>query len=1296
MPDSDADAPDGWVTGATVANAELRLRRAAGPYRLSAVLGAGGMGVVYRATGPDGTEHAVKTLRADLVDTRAVQRFAREASLRIAHPNVVRVLDDGTDADGTPFIVFELLAGESLEQRLTRGPLPVDEAVGIVLQACEGIAAAHDAGVVHRDVKPANLFLCSDGVVKVLDFGIAALGSGTKMTATGAVLGTPSYLSPEQARGIAEIDGRTDVWALGAVLYEALSGRPPFESESFFATVLAILMEPVPPLAARAPGVPSDVVDIVHRCLAKDRDARIADVRTLAAALRSRREPTSPSAPMSTAPTQVLSPRHTGIPEGEERIVVILLAEGVRDYAAVEQAVREHGGEPLTRFGGSALGLFGGAQWVGDEAFRAVEAALAVRPHAERVAVTSGRASSAQGGVAGAAVSAAERGCRADLGGVGVDGPTARTVANRFATERVSDELFEVLERRPPSWLAPRPPAAERLLGREAQVATVRFALETALSEGRAMVVAVTGPPGIGKTALRHEVERLIADGGEPVRTFVARAESLYRETAWSFLASLLRRHAVARGREEGWPRVDPEASVEERRRAVARLAAEAVDEPAAALEHAEFLGELLGVPMPMSVRLEAARQEPRLMADRIRLAVSDWFAGHARKGPVALLLENLDWADAASLDVLEQVVDDLEDEPLLVLVTSRAQPEGQSLFGGRAGVNVALRGIPRSAVAELAASLVGRPLTDPVVDLLMERTEGNPLFVRELVMALAEQGRLEAEQLADYPLPLSVEAAVQSRLDHLSVEERELCKRASVFGRPFSAEDLRGAGVDQAEELIAALRRRDIVSRHVGGPGRRQYGFRSPLVGEVAYRMIAADARASLHRRVAEHLATAATPDPEEVARHYDLGASPEPAARWWVRASLADAQRGDSPSVLRCSKRALEIGVSPEERWGLHMARAEALRFLLRRDEQHEELQRALGAAADDAERAQTRRQLAFWLSRSGKLDEATATGTGAVADADASGDAVVRALARCTLAQARIFAGSLDEADALLREAGALAVEAGPVVRAQVAESQALSASAQGDVGRTRAACAEAAEQYRVAGHVREAAMLEQNLADAYNRVGAFSEAEVALRDALEGCRRVKNRLGEAYALTNLGYAATMLGRTDEALSHLSEAEALASEMGDVRLGVAVRTYRARAELARGDHGAAMSVADEAAAQAAELGLGSLAVSALTLAAAARLRGGDLEGALEVSERAMVRRDDLGGIEEDEAEVFLVRARVLEASGRAEDARAVRTRGAERLRAVASRIADPELRGRFLSDVPANGELITCSGR
>ena len=242
----------------------------AGRYELERPLGHGAMSVVDLAHDVQlDRDVALKRLAENLArdeDVRA--RFLREARLagRIAHPNVVRVYDAGED-EGQPFIAMECVEGETLAQLVARrGRLPPADAAQLGVQACRGLAAVHEAGLVHRDVKPQNLFLRRDGVLKLGDFGIAVVPRGTRLTAAGTVLGTAAYLAPEQARG-EEVTAAADVYGLGAVLYELLTGRPP-RSPSTLAELGA-------PASIEPPdGVPPALARLVMRCLADDPAAR--------------------------------------------------------------------------------------------------------------------------------------------------------------------------------------------------------------------------------------------------------------------------------------------------------------------------------------------------------------------------------------------------------------------------------------------------------------------------------------------------------------------------------------------------------------------------------------------------------------------------------------------------------------------------------------------------------------------------------------------------------------------------------------------------------------------------------------------------------------------------------------------------------------------------------------------------------------------------------------------------------------------------------------------------------------
>jgi tetratricopeptide (TPR) repeat protein len=335
------------------------------------------------------------------------------------------------------------------------------------------------------------------------------------------------------------------------------------------------------------------------------------------------------------------------------------------------------------------------------------------------------------------------------------------------------------------------------------------------------------------------------------------------------------------------------------------------------------------------------------------------------------------------------------------------------------------------------------------------------------------------------------------------------------------------------------------------------------------------------------------------------------------------------------------------------------------------------------------------ATWLMRTSRLDDAALVAAEGVEAADRVGDPELRAFSRVRQIAALVYTGQLDEARQVLVETRPFFDELSAHTRAFVAEARAHLAAALGDLGQREHAFREAAELFRRTGDVRRAAANESNLADTYNRVGAYAEAELALRDALDGCRQVGNRLGESYALLNLAYGLSMLGRIDEALRTIEEARALPHVQEDPRLVLTVRLYRAKVLLqAADDPERTAGLAEEAeslADEAGRAGMAALRVASLAIAARVHLREGDAESALAASTAAMTGRDALSSIEEDEAEIFLAHAHALDANGRPNEAKEARTRGKSRLQYIAARIGDPAVRQRFLTSVEAHRELM-----
>ncbi|HET7543938.1 MAG TPA: protein kinase [Polyangiaceae bacterium] len=271
----------------------------AGKFRIERVLGQGGMGIVVAATHLQLDERvALKFLLPEaLVNPEAVERFAREAraAVKIKSEHVARVSDVGTLESGSPYMVMEYLQGEDLAACVRRaGALAVPDAIELLLQACEAIAEAHALGIVHRDLKPANLFITRrvDGsaCIKVLDFGISKVTTPSAtpefaMTKTSTVMGSPLYMSPEQMSSTRSVDQRTDIWALGVILYEMLTGRVPFDADTMPQLCGMVLQDPPRPIHELRPDLPRALEQVLLRCLEKNREHRFNNVAELAFAL---------------------------------------------------------------------------------------------------------------------------------------------------------------------------------------------------------------------------------------------------------------------------------------------------------------------------------------------------------------------------------------------------------------------------------------------------------------------------------------------------------------------------------------------------------------------------------------------------------------------------------------------------------------------------------------------------------------------------------------------------------------------------------------------------------------------------------------------------------------------------------------------------------------------------------------------------------------------------------------------------------------------------------------------------
>jgi tetratricopeptide (TPR) repeat protein len=1226
-----------------------------GRYHVLRRLGRGGMGAVYEAEHPGiGRRVAIKLLHPELAARPEVlQRFRNEAraAAAIGHAGIVQALDVGRTQEGAPYLVLELLEGRDLDAELAQGLLPIRRVVEIGIAVADALAAAHAVGIVHRDLKPANVFLCNDGSTKVLDFGISKvrgeLATGTE-TRTGAFLGTPLYMAPEQIVDSSRADARSDVYALGAILHRALSGRLPHTEASVPALLASILGGPVPSLRALRAEIPAGLDALVRRTLAGDPSERPATMIDLRDALRA----FVPSERRASSVRALASPE-------ERRAVIVLKAHVDGPVDAIERIVEAAGGKAQLEPDGSVAAVFGDESWSGDVVAQALATAVALARASDVRAVVVGPAlrSSRDASLVLATETdtAWAHATRTGVHGAFVAPSLAHGAPEGFAIERAG-ELHRVIEHAEPRRASP-------LLGRAGELAQLDEAVAAAFEEGCATLVHIEAGPGLGKSRLLDELAARLTR--ERARVLMARTTPTARRSDLAVARALLLDYAGLRA-------IDRDASM--RAHAAEALIATA-EVPR---DHLPYLAELLGAggARPLG--------DARLLADRVRLAALEVLEGLARHRPLALLIDDAQWADGASLELLDRLLD-ASDRPIFLAFAARP-PLPPELTVRRDVVRIRPRALRRHEVRRLIAPWLGDDGAERWAERLEQHTEGNPLFLEQLARAIAAGVARDDTEL---PLPPSVEGALQARLDVLDPDAREVLKRAAVLGEAFVAADVEGLGIDGASPILDALAERELVRRLSDDPERGpRYALGTPLLAEAAYRMLGEDARAELHRLAAERL-TGRAPL-ETVGTHFERAGRLDRAASCFAEAAHEAARRMDASRVIACAEHALALGIDAE-RFALACVLAEAYEVRGRLEDEQRTWHDAESLAPDASARARVRTLRGVALQRLGRSEEALALFECAVSDAREGGDAETLARALGKRSAALVYAGRTADAAELLAEAERLVWTRAGGLRAEAAIWRAQLAAATGELGDRRNAYWAAVELYREMGDLRRHAGASVNLADVYNRIGAYDEAADALRAALEACKRVGMRLMEGYAWLNLGYAELGAGDAERAARSLAEAEAIARAVGEERLRLGATLYLAKVDLALNQHETAENAANTVREEAEARGFSGLAALAHGVAARAALARGAVDRAVEHARAAVTLRDELGGLEEDEGAVFLVLAQALEAAGDAEGAALAWTRGRAAVEATAARIGDRHWRERFVSDVPAHRALL-----
>ncbi|EPX58117.1 serine/threonine protein kinase [Cystobacter fuscus DSM 2262] len=890
--------------------------------------GSGGMGFVYRALDQvTGRQVALKLLLVG-ASADAAMRFHREAQLLagLTHPAIVGHVAHGTLAEGPPYLAMEWLEGEELSHRLHRGPLSPTESVAMVRRATEGLAVAHRQGVVHRDIKPSNLFLRAGRPedVVLLDFGLAryAAPSLDAVTVAGTVVGTPGYMAPEQASSQDEIPPAADIFSLGCVLYECLTGQPPFSAPHFAAVLAKILFADPVPLRRLRPDLPSGLRGLVDRMLAKDLARRPADADQLLRLL----------AEMDSVPRLLSSatlPGPSGMAGAEQKLFSVLLVStqtpgpegatqvlkpGAAPRDALRAALKNSGAQVELLADGSLVATVMPERGTAtDQAAVAARSALSFKEHwpeASVVLVTGVGQLNERLPVGNAMDRAGELlrnvGPERGAGPVVMDEVTAGLLGPGFQLSRVEQGMFvlrgEQLGVDESRLLLGKPTPC---VGRDQELSLLEMTFQSSAEESTAKAVLVTASAGTGKSRLRHEFLRRMERNTPRTLVLLGRGDPMSAGVASGLLGQVFRRLC---GIVEGEPlRVQRERLRERISRYLPEDRAEGT---------VEFIGELCAVPMldEDDVLMRAARNDPRLMSTQVERALVTFLEAECAQHPVLLVLEDLHWSDALTVRRVDALLRDLAEHPFGVLALAR--PEVKDLFPfpwTRRFQEVPLQGLSRKASGRLVREVLGARVEESVVRWAVEMADGNALFLEELIRVVSEGRGTEA--------PETVLAVLQARLMRMESGVRQVLLAASIFGRDFWTGGVSELLGDQAAKAMLEGHLRALVDQEVieprsdsSLPTETSYRFRHALLQEAAYGLLSDVYRPEGHRLAATWLERMGGVDPLVLATHHQRGGQPERAVHYYSLAAERLFALYDLPGTMRCVVEALACGVEGE----------------------------------------------------------------------------------------------------------------------------------------------------------------------------------------------------------------------------------------------------------------------------------------------------------------------------------------------------------------------------------------------
>jgi eukaryotic-like serine/threonine-protein kinase len=1297
-----------------------------GRFRLEGERIAGGMGMVYRGTDlSNGETVAVKI--SSSFGSQLGERFQQEANClaTIAHPAIVRYIAHGRTSHNEHYLVMEWLNGETLEDRLSRGAIHLGATVQMVRRVAEALSIAHQHGVIHRDIKPANIFLPEKDMskIKLLDFGIARRlfdPPSLRLTQAGSALGTPMYMSPEQAQGSLDVDARTDVFSLGCIFFECLTGTPPFMAESTTGTLSRVASNDDVDVVGRCTGVPKSLVALLGRMLAKrpeDRPQSMGEILDELGRLTGELRSTGvyPVSPRERAAPHVASPL---VATGERRLVSIvvvsprkssgpappldpnatlsdlgnLLARNLSDAEADQERMKALSHD-VAAFGAQlhylpnrslVVTLVGDVQTTPlDLAMRAARCALklkAARPDST-MAISLGHAVRELELRTGELINRAVRLLSTQhLGSIHVEAEIKRLLDARFEIVFEPDGrarlLFEKGLRDVPRTVMGREIPC---LGREREVRELEGFYEACTEESECQVVVMSGSAGCGKSRVAHEFLERLRDSGQSFELLIGRGDPMRINVSLGLLSQALRGAAGISGTE-------PDDVQRKRLFAHASRFLPSQSAPTTVA----FLGEIAGIRFPDHdlPQLQTARRDARLMADQTSNAWMDWLEAEAEHHPVFILLEDMHWGDFASVNYMDSALRILQKKPVMLLALAR--PELDERFYGlwreRRIQRVALGPLGKRAAEDMIRRVLGDLAPDKMV-WLIEHAQGNPFYLEELCRSLAQGGETAA-------IPDTVLGTVQVRFDAVGEGCKLVLRAASIFGQSFLADGVKALVDEMSDEDIdrwlEILVDKEILFSRPVGTG-RQHVFRHALLHQAAYAMLTPKDEVAGHHLAADFLERSGEREAIILADHYEKGQQPAHAIRWLRVAANQAMEVDDLAAALTRVERGVKLGATGDDLAELRVVESEA-RFWKGEYVEAERAAREARNCEDAALRLRATTALIRGLGPQSKSGDLGALSHELRVRPDKAALLNAWLKAKVFFAAYQFTDGGLDERADVLSLLEAERDQLEPALLGRIETFRAQIAFAQGRPSDQARCFMAAADHFDRCGYKREATEHLGNAGCALMELGQLEMAEEQMRRL----HAIAERMGLAHLIGGILYMLENIlayaGRLDEARIYGRRAIEWTTANNDRHFHRFAVLYLSAIEYFAGNYPLAEEYARDA------LGLvesnPSLRPFALAVLARSLLAQGRSE-AFPLATEAYTMLKTAGTVQDGEATIRLAYIECLVTRADTATAREIIQEAVTRLRHLSASIDDPDWRDSFLTRIPEHRRILEIAG-